>query len=173
MIEVIAEYDLTAGDEAQIAALLRTAFPTDFGGRSYYKQRPQIRLVWRDGAILSQVALFYRAIRLGDDLIDIIGLGDVATLPEARKKGYAGALLDRAIEIGAASPAQYLALFGARRLYDRAGFARVVNPYLHVEMTGARTGAVAHATSQYLMVRPLGSARWPEGVPVDFLGALF
>jgi predicted N-acetyltransferase YhbS len=173
MIERLHEPLLTARDEARIAALLRACFPTDYGGRSFFMQRPHMRLVWREDQILSHVALFYRAVRLGDDLIDVMGLGDVATAPQARGRGLATALLSDAIDIARASGAHYMMLFGARGLYERAGFLPAANPYTQVGMTGARTGVVTRAHSPFFRVLPLGQAAWPATAEVDFMGPLF
>ncbi|MCR9273093.1 MULTISPECIES: GNAT family N-acetyltransferase [Mameliella] len=173
MIEVVAEHALTGEDEAQIAALLRASFPTDFGGRSFYQQRPHLRVVWRDGMILGHVALFYRAIRVDGQLIDVIGLGDVATAPQARGRGIATALLDRALAIGKGSNAQFALLFGERRLYDRAGFRLAANTYIRIDMTGARTGDVARVQSRFLRVLPLTGAAWSDRAELDLLGPLF
>lgn len=173
MIELISEHELSAQTEAEISGLLRQSFPTDFGGRSFYQQRPHLRLIWRDGGVQSHVSLFLRAIRLGEDLVDVMGVGDVATCPEARGQGHATALMRRTIEIGQASRADFLVLFGARHLYDRAGFHPVEVRYRHVQMTGARTGEVAETTSRFFRVRELGDRRWPADHEVDFLGPLF
>ncbi|SMX32162.1 GNAT family N-acetyltransferase [Maliponia aquimaris] len=170
MIEAIPEHVLTEADETQIAALLRQCFPTNFGGRSFYQQRPTLRLVWREGGILGHVALFCRAVRLDGELTDILGLGDIATDPQARGWGIGTALVQRALETGSAP---FAVLFGARTLYDRAGFKPVANPYLHVDMTGARTQAVVRRNSQFLKVRARADRPWPEGAEVDFLGSLF
>ncbi|ODM45952.1 hypothetical protein A9320_07995 [Ruegeria sp. PBVC088] len=173
VIEVTAEHALTGEDEAQIAALLRASFPTDFGGRSFFQQRPHLRVVWRDGMILGHVALFYRAIRVDGQLIDVIGLGDVATAPEARGRGIATSLLDRVLAIGKDSNAQFALLFGERRLYDRAGFRLAANTYIRIDMTGARTGDVARVQSRFLRVLPLTGALWSDRAELDLLGPLF
>lgn len=173
MIEVIPEHALTAEDEAQVAELLRTSFPTDFGGRSFYQQRPHLRVVWRNGAILGHIALFYRAVRIDGQLIDVIGLGDIATAPRARGQGIATALLDRTLAIGKNSNAKFALLFGQRTLYDRAGFRLVANTYTRVDMTGARTGDVDHVQSRFLRVLPLTGTAWPDSAELDLLGPLF
>ncbi|WP_323767681.1 GNAT family N-acetyltransferase [Antarctobacter sp.] len=172
MIEEISEQCLTVEDEAEISALLEVCFPTDYGGRSFFKQRPHLRVIWREARIVGHVALFYRAVRLGDALVDVIGVGDVATLPEARGKGIGTQLIDRSAQTGRNSQAEFLLLFGARGLYDRAGFRPVTNPYRHVQMEGARTQGIEVRTSQFLKVRSLHGSAWPEGVEVDFLGPL-
>jgi len=173
VIETLSEPRLTASDDAEIATLLGACFPTDYGGRSFYHQRPHLRLVWRDGRVLSHLSLYYRAIRLGPDLVDIVGLGDVATVPEARGGGMATAMMAHAIQTAQDSAACFMILFGARGLYERAGFASAANPFVHVAMAGARTDHVAAANSPFLMVRRLRDTLWPEHAEVDFLGPLF
>jgi predicted N-acetyltransferase YhbS len=173
MIELLPEQTLTPADESQIANLLKTSFPTDYGGRSFYKQRPHSRLIWRDGGIVSHAALFYRAIRLGGALVDVMGIGDVATASEARGRGIATDVIAQSIGAARASEARFLILFGARGLYDRAGFQTVPNHYTHVEMVGAKTGVITRADSAYFKVLPLRGMQWPTGVEVDFMGTLF
>ncbi|WP_417205827.1 GNAT family N-acetyltransferase [Antarctobacter sp.] len=173
MIEVIAEPNLTPEDEAQIAEILRQSFPTDFGGRSFYQQRPHMRLVWRENRVLAHMSLFLRAIRVGDRMVDVIGIGDVATAPEARRRGLAGALLTDAVRTAQASGARFAILFGDRTLYDRAGFVPAANRFRYVRMVGARTGEVVEDSSRFLRVRPLTADRWPDEAFVDFVGHLF
>ncbi|MCA0953694.1 GNAT family N-acetyltransferase [Mameliella alba] len=171
MIDCIAEPDLSLSDEARIADLLRQCFPTDFGGRSFYQQRPHMRLVWRDRQILSHLSLFLRAIRLGDELVDVLGIGDVATAPDARGCGHATALLDHAVH--KAGRARFAILIGDRTLYDRAGFVAQSNPFRHLRIEGARTVEITDQTSPFLRVRPLADSAWPKAERVDFLGPLF
>ncbi|MGP6088742.1 GNAT family N-acetyltransferase [Antarctobacter jejuensis] len=173
MIETIAEPDLVPEDEAQIAEILRDSFPTDFGGRSFYQQRPHMRIVWREERIVSQLSLFLRAIRVGDDLVDAAGIGDVATAPGARGKGHADAVVAKAVEVARSSGVRFLILFGDRTLYDRAGFLPVANRFRYIKMIGARTGEVTEGSSPFFRVKALTEERWQEGEQVDFLGHLF
>ena len=172
MAEVIPEWALTSQDEAEIAALLARGFDTDFGGRSYYQTRQHLRLVHREGAILAHMAITFRAMRLGERLITVAGLGDVATAPEARGRGLAGALLTQAIALAKASPAEFFLLFGDRPLYAGAGFRPMRNTILWCEMRGAVTGQVTREPAQSLMVLPL-KGHWDETAQLDLLGNLF
>lgn len=155
MIEVIPEFELCAQDERQIAQVIRQSFPTDYSGRSYYQQRPHVRVVKREQVIVAQISVFYRSIRLGGALVPIIGIGDVACLPDHRGQGIGSALMERALELGAHSQAEFALLFGKRTLYDRAGFVALKNPYLCVDMTGAETNELAQRDANFLMMRPL------------------
>ena len=172
-IDRIDELGLSAGDEAGIAALLARCFSTDFGGRSFFMQRHHLRIVARDPGIVGHVALGLRAIRLGERLVDVLGLAEVATAPERRGEGIAGRLTAEAIAAARESRADFLVLFGDRPLYAAAGFEPHRNEIRHVEMTGARTGAVQSARRGGLMVLPLRGDPWDGAAPVDLLGHLF
>jgi len=97
LIEKIPEWDLSSQDDAEIAALLARCFPTDFGGRSYFIQHHHLRLVVRQPQIIGHMALVLRSVQLGDRLVSIAGLAEVATDPAHRGQGIAAQLLQAAI----------------------------------------------------------------------------
>lgn len=173
-IDRIPEWRLTPQDEAQIVALLARAFTTDFGGRSFFQQRHHLRLIARDGdALVGHVAVLFRAVRLGDDLVTIAGLAEVAADPDRRGEGIASRLLAEAIDEARRSNAVFLMLFGTAGLYAGTGFRPVRNPLVWAEMTGARTGKVCRYRVESLMILPLRFRDWDETVEVDLLGNLF
>lgn len=173
-IERIEEMRLTPAIEAEIADLLVAAFGEDFGGRSFHKQRHHLRLIARDGTrMVSHMALCYRAIRLGGDLHDMVGLAEVSTAPDRRGEGIAACLLGRAIEEARESTAPFFALFGVAGLYAGHGFRTVHNPLRWVGMDDARTSRIFAREAEDLMILELRDVPWDEGVEVDLLGPLF
>lgn len=81
-VEAIPKWQFSPADETEIAGLLARCFPTDFSGRSFFQQRHHLRLVIRaQGRIVGHMALLFRAIRLGETLVNIAGLAEVATDP--------------------------------------------------------------------------------------------
>ena len=175
MIERIPEARLGPGDEAEIAALIETCFTaSDFGGRSFYQNRPHLRVVARNGArIVGHMGLFLRAVRLEDALVDVAGIGDVAVHPDARGRRLATAMLEAAVEEARAGPAAFLLLFGTRRLYAAAGFEKAPNRVTVTQMERVRTGPVETWEAQALMVKPLRDVAWDPAAPVDLLGFPF
>ena len=175
MIERIEETRLTDRDDAGIAALIETCFTSsDFGGRSYFQNRPHLRLVRREGGrIVGHLGLFLRAVRMGGALVDVVGIGDVAVHPQARGQRLATAMVEAAISEARQGTAAFALLFGTRSLYAAAGFVRAGNEVTVTQMRGARTGAVETWRAQALMVLPLRDAPWDPDAPVDLLGFPF
>jgi predicted N-acetyltransferase YhbS len=173
-IERIEEIRLTAPDDARIAVLLERAFVTGFGGRSYFQQRHHLRLIWREeDRVLGHMALTLRDIRLGDDLVTIVGLAEVATDSAHRGRGIATALMDAAIREARASVAAFIVLFGNQPLYSAVGFVPQPNRLRFVDMDDARTGGIQTSGPEGLMVLPLTSQSWDPSAMVDLLGTLF
>ena len=172
-IDRLEETRLTAQDEGQIAALMARAFPTEFNGRSYFHQRHHIRLVVHAPHIIGHMALTFRDIRIADALIPIIGLAEVATDPDHRGKGIAGALLEAAIAEARASLATHMLLFGDAKLYAATGFRPVHNKMRYVVIHNARTLRTQTANADSLMVLHLRDLPWPDGADLDMLGHLF
>lgn len=173
--EIIAEQALSDADDRAIADLLARSFATDFGGRSYFQTRHSWRHVIRQGdRIVAHLAVQLRAVRLGQRLLTVAGIADVATDPDHRGAGLAGALLQAALEASRTSPASHALLFGTAALYPAAGFRPVANPITYLDLTGAqsrdlhRTRVVPH-----LQVLDLSDLPWDETLPLDLLGGLF
>ena len=150
------ELRLPADVESDIAALLALCFTdADFGGRSYFQNRHHLRFCLYEGdALAGHLALVYRAVRLGDRRLDIVGLAEVAVHPGHRRKGVASTLVQAALDEGRAARADAALLFGDEPLYTRAGFRTVQNRITLIEMEGARTGITVREIPPCLMVFP-------------------
>jgi predicted N-acetyltransferase YhbS len=174
-VDLIPEHLLTNADDREIAGLLARCFRTDFGGRSYFQTRHTWRhVVRRDGALVAHLAVQLRAVRLGDDLLTIAGIADVATDPDHRDKGHAAGLLQAAIATARQSPADFVLLFGTAKLYPAAGFRPIANPLTYLDLTGARTGVLHEAeVEEHLQVLALTDRIWDGSKPLDLLGGLF
>lgn len=173
-IERVDEMYLSEQDEQRIARMLVRAFGEDFGGRSFHQQRHHLRLLVREQeAVIGHMALCYRSIRLGEKLLPIIGLGEVATDPDFQGQGIASALMSHAIAIAKDSSAAFFLLFGVRPLYAGVGFRNAPNPVTHVELFHAKTGQVSTEVVTDLMIMPLALEDWDDTAPVDLLGHMF
>ena len=173
MIDRIPEWHLSAQDDAEIASLLARCFETDFGGRSFFTQLHHLRLVHRQSVIVGHMALVLRAVLLGDRLVTVAGLAEVATDPAHRGQGIAGALLQTAISEARSSPAAFLLLFGEAKLYASAGFQPVANKMAYVVTTGSRVARIVSDGDDSLMVLPLSGQAWPYASTLDLRGPVF
>jgi predicted N-acetyltransferase YhbS len=159
---------------ARIVALLEEVFGGGFGGQGHLLHRHHMRLVIREAnRVVAHLALGLRVMRLGEALIDVVTVAEVATHPDRRGEGLASALLADAITAAEGTGAPFMALFGDAGLYAGAGFRPVTNPVRRVGMKGRVTGAVIDGPIDDLMVRALGEAAWDEALPLDLLGAKF
>lgn len=173
-IERIDEIDLTPADEKQINAMLTAAFNESFGGRSFHQQRHHFRLIVRDGdAIIGHMALCYRSIRMGEALVPIMGLAEVATHPDHQGKGIASAMMTDAIAAAKDSQALFFLLFGVRPIYAGRGFRSVPNTAKHTALYDGWTDDVRIDDKGFLMVMELTDHPWDDTAPVDLLGFSF
>lgn len=174
MIETLPETTLTAADESQIAALLTRCFDTPFNNRSYYRQRPHLRLIHRQhGQIIGHIGLLLHEVRLGGTLTEIAGLVEVSTDPAHRGQAIASTLLHAAIAQAQATQAEYLLLFGEAALYAGNGFTRHTNILTYLDIADGRTRDILTEPAQTLMVLSLRDQIWPATAPLDMLGPLF
>lgn len=173
-IQTIPELDLSPAVDAEIATLLDAAFDTDFGGRSYFRQRHHLRLIARvDGVLAGHVALTYRVIRNKGQLIPVIGLAEVATDPAFRGQGVARALIMQALAVAASSDAAFALLFGDPAHYRRYGFETARNPLRHLDLENGVSRSVETVTDPGFMVAVTGDIAWNDDTEVDLMGHMF
>ena len=173
-VERIEEMRLTADDEVQINALILAAFDDSFGDCSFHQQRHHVRLVVREAnEIIGHMAICYRVIRLGTQLVTVAGLAEVATSLSRRGKRIADAMLTAAITEVERTQAKFFILFGNRLIYAGRGFEVASNRVKYTDMTGANTAATSLSSDNELMVMAMGDEPWIGALPVDLLGSKF
>ena len=173
-VDRVEELRLSHEADGQIGALLALCYRTDFEGRSFYQNRHHCRFMVRSGAqLIGHLAVCYRAVRLGDEPVDIIGIGEVAVHPDFRRRGICAAMLDAAIDDASHSIAEFALLFGEASIYSGAGFVSAQNSVTTTEMRGAQTLRVETKVSPHLMVRPLTDRTWDFKAPLDLAGFSF
>jgi predicted N-acetyltransferase YhbS len=127
----------------------------------------------QDGKIIGHMCVLLRAIRVGGQLVDIVGLADVCTDIDHRGKGVAQRLLTAAIKESHATQAAFFLLFGNANIYSGNGFQPFSNPVTYLDLRDALTGEVKTEAAEQLMVLPLRDTLWPPTAAVDLLGTLF
>ncbi|HWM04680.1 MAG TPA: GNAT family N-acetyltransferase [Actinophytocola sp.] len=174
VIRRVAEPEVDADTAAELRELLRESFP-DYPDRTYYKLPPHFRyLATVDGRLAGHLGGELRVVRVGDEAVRLFGIVDVCVRQDARSHGLATRLLAEITEYASTCGLDHLMLFADDdRLYTRAGWTHVDNRLSWVRIDEHATlGLATNETVRALMVKTIGSRRWPAG-DVDLLGHLF
>jgi GNAT superfamily N-acetyltransferase len=174
-IERVPEPELTGERAAQVGALLRACFDGYPDDRPYFKLPPHQRLLaLRGEAVVGQVGLELRAVRVGDEVLRAFAVVDLCVDPAARSQGLAGRLLGELLRYAERCEIDVVLLFADdHRLYERHGWALVDNRVSWLKVHEHRTLGLAEREpmGDALMVRAVGDRAWPAG-DVDLLGHL-
>jgi GNAT superfamily N-acetyltransferase len=158
-----------------VASLLDLCFPNVFEGRTYFKQLPQSRLLLSQKSLIAQVGLDLRMIRVGEGLLRVLGIIDLAVAPDQRNRGLGSQLLAEAESKARQWQADFLILFADQAgLYQRNGY-HAVRP-AHITWLGiesrASCGLLSRDQSGIVWAKSVAGKTWPAG-PIDLLGYLF
>lgn len=168
------EMRLTTAFETQIAHLLDEPFHGVFGTRTFFQNRHHVRFTAHKGEqLVGHLALGLRAVSLGEDLLDVIGIAEVGVDEVHRGQGIARELMMAALEEGRQSPAAFALLFGDANIYGGMGFAKATNPVTSTKFKAARTGETITETEHPLMVCPLTERDWDNSPHLDLAGFRF
>jgi N-acetylglutamate synthase-like GNAT family acetyltransferase len=171
----IAEQDIAPSLGRELEVLLQSCFP-GYPARSYFKLPPHVRyVVRRDGAVVAQVGVELRMIRVGSDILRCVGVVDLCVSQPERSRGIATRLLTELTADAEERDIDFLLLFADDpRLYDRHGFVSVDNrcSWLKIDEHTTRGLAVNESLDGAMLVRSVAGRSWPAG-DVDLLGHLF
>lgn len=173
-LKKINEWQLEGPVEAAITTLRNRCFPDHQKPRSYYKTRPQLRLLAFQGKrLVAHLGVEHRVIAVAEQPLKIFGVVDLCVAPENRGQGLASRLLEELRDLAERSQVEALLLAADdHRLYLRHGFQSLTVSCSWLRVEDHKNYGVAEELLQgVLMVCPLGQA-WPEGA-VDMLGTLF
>ena len=170
----MAEIDIDRALDAPLQALLEECFPGS-PQRTYFKLPPHARyLAESDGALVGQMGVELRMIRVGDQVARTLGVVDLCVRPDCRSRGLAARLLDQVTELAQVAGVEFIVLFADDdRLYRREGWTGVQNTCSWLKINDHTTlGLAERQQTGALMVKAMGGHAWPEG-DVDLLGHLF
>lgn len=175
-IQVFAEPMLPAAVQDQLRPLLDEAFPGFFNGRIYVKQQPHFRIVMHsESQLIAHVALDYRVIRIGADIIRICGVIDLCVQKNCRGQGIGSQLLEQTeVHARKAQVCFVVLMADLHDFYSRHGFIRIqaaTTKWLAIEDRASHS-LTEQDLSDCFMAKPLTRLGWPEG-PIDLLGYLF
>lgn len=175
-IEFIEELKLTSETKSQITQLLKVSFPEeDFHGRHYFKQLPHHRLILKDcDHIIGQLALDFRVMTLDSRPINVLGIIDLAILPEFRHQGMATRLMTSLIHqsIELKENIDFLLLATDQpTFYEKFGFKSTTQcvKWLVTE-EHINYGLKEELVEDVLMYRKIGNKEWIENTTLDLMG---
>lgn len=172
----VAEWELSEPERTQIAELLDVCFPETFEGRTYYKQLASLRvLALHEQRLVGHLALDHRVIRVGSDVVPILGIVDLAVDPNERRKGVGAELLHRAEVIAQQAGCAFLVAMADRHdLYLRCEYRRLAaaeTRFLAIDERRSHS-LISRPLDDIFLVKALNDTRWPSG-EIDLLGHLF
>jgi GNAT superfamily N-acetyltransferase len=170
----VAEAEIGPDLGQQVQALLQMCFP-GYPSRTYFKLPPHFRyLAMARGALVGQMGVELRVIRVGREVVRTFGVVDLGVLPSERSRGLAARLLSEVTEFARTCGMDFIILFADDdRVYTRNGWTRAGNLCSWVKIHDHTTLGLARAEQTgALMVKAIGPQAWPEG-EVDLLGHLF
>ena len=175
MIQTFTEPTLPAAVQGQLRPLLDEAFPGFFNGRTYVKQQPHFRIIMHAGSdVVGHVALDYRVIRIGADVVRICFVIDLCVQKDRRGQGMGSKLLEEAeVQARQAGVCFMVLMADLHDFYGRHGFLRIrgVSTKWFAIEDRASQSLIEEDLSDQLMAKPLTEIGWPEG-PIDMLGYL-
>lgn len=175
MIQTFTEPTLPTAVQDQLRPLLDEAFPGLFNGRTYVKQQPHFRIIMHAGSdVVGHVALDYRVIRIGVEVVRICFVIDLCVHKDRRGQGIGSKLLEEAEAQARQAEVCFMVLIAdLHGFYGRHGFLRiqgVSTKWLEIKDRASHS-LIEGDLSDQLMAKPLNECGWPEG-PIDMLGYL-
>lgn len=149
---------MSRGELDEVVSLCDAAFPKtsrEYFARHVLKDRTLVpddtRVLVKDGKIISSVQVFPRTMYCRGEEIGFGGIGNVATLPSERGKGYAGKVLRDALEyIRKKKLPVSLLTTTINPYYAKFGFQTIQRHVVQMELNGA---------GEHAGVRPFERAR--------------
>lgn len=173
-VKRLAEAEIDPRLHSSLQWLLGACF-AGYPERSYFKLPPHFRYVVTEGAaVLAQLGVELRVIRVGEQVLRTFGIVDVCVREDRRGQGLASRLLGEVTSYATACGMDFVILFADEDgLYRRHGFVPVDNPLTWVKIHDHRTIGLARAVTPHeMMVRPVSGSIWPAG-EIDLLGHVF
>jgi GNAT superfamily N-acetyltransferase len=174
--ELIDEFRLDSDSKKQIADLLKLCFPDEeFNGRTYFKQLPHYRLLLKDDQrLIGQLGLDYRVMALDEQPIYVLGVIDLAILPDFQGQGLGTKLLNELDNIVANHINNIDVLFLAadkHKFYQNCGYKLIKQRVKWLAMENhINYGLKEKYFNNCLMIKQVSKTKWDENMLLDMLG---
>lgn len=171
----IEEFQISTATHQQIQILFASCFPEYPKDRTYFKQVPTFRyLVWESEQLIGHLGVDHRIIRVGNQLVSIMGIVDLCIDPAFQSKKIASNLIQKLNELAQQHQIDFLVLVTAdHNYYRKHGFQLVQNICRWLIINNHQMLGIGHRRiEESLMVKAIGDKKWNDGM-IDFLGHIF
>ncbi len=175
-IQFIDEFKLLTKDKIAIASLLKDCFPDiNYNGRTYFKQMPHYRLLAKQNNLISgQLGLDYRVMKQNNTVIKILGVIDLAVLPNQQGKGVASKLLTKLDDIAKTNKQNIdFILLSAdnHSLYKKHGYTLSKQNIKWLAIDQHKNyGIMQKKISNCIMYKQIGKIKWKDNSELEMLG---
>lgn len=178
VFELIEEFKLDVRIQEQIRVQLKTCFgDSEFDKRIYFKQRAHYRLLLKnEDKLIGQMGLDYRAMFLGDEAIQVLGLIDFTVDPKFQGKGYGTKMLKELDQIALQfdTNIDFLLLAAdTHKVYLNNGFKRLKQKVKWLGFHKHQTTEIITRDTDFLMIKPLGKKQWRADALLDMMGYMY
>ncbi|HEY0262386.1 MAG TPA: GNAT family N-acetyltransferase [Chitinophagales bacterium] len=170
------EFEIDAKTKDELNKLLVLCFPeTNYHGRTFFKQMPHYRLIlYENKQVIGQLAIDYRSMNLNGELVNVMGIIDLAILPGFQGKGYGTLLMNEFEKIASnnANNIDFLFLVTDKsKFYKRLGYkaTSLVVSWLKIHQTVNYGIGKEEVNDCTLMYKSIGNNIWCDG-ELDMLG---
>ncbi|AIL70747.1 acetyltransferase [Vibrio vulnificus] len=173
-MEIVYEIDVTEAQHKSIEVLRNQSFPDHQSNRSYYKQLPHMRVLrYEDDLLVGYLGLDYRAIKVGDEVYNVLGIIDFCVAEQHRGKGIGSTMLSEVSSFAEGKAVDFIMLISELdEFYLRHGYRKVegIQSWLRLHEHTNYGIAVEHIDE--LFIKPISGKQWTNG-HIDWLGYMY
>ncbi len=173
------EFEIDTKTAKEINALLQSNFTDiEFEGRTYFKQLPHYRiLATKDGQLVGQLGIDYRAMSLNGEGVKVFGVIDLCVAPHLHGQGIGTKLMLEFEAIAKQHPHSIDFLFlvsDEPDYYKKLGYQEtdITTTWLKIHQHKNYGLGTEHITDASFMIKPIGNKKWTDG-DLDLLGYMY
>lgn len=175
MLELIPELFVSESLEEDITKLLKQAFyDFPYPDRSYYKQRPNYRLVYKkENQLIAYMGLDLRSMTIDEEVYQVLGIIDLCVHENFRGQGIASHMLDYVTDNAKSHHVDIILLFADNKnLYEQNGFKSYPCKCQLLMLDEHKTYGVKTDFYEELMIKPINKEIKTCEV-IDMMGYLY
>ena len=173
-MDIVFEINVTEVQHKAIESLRNHSFPEHQVNRSYYKQLPHMRALQYEGDMLvGYLGLDYRAMRVGNDVHNVLGIIDFCVAEQYRGKGIGTFMLSEVSAFAKGKAVDFIMLMAELDdFYLSHGFSKVETTHSWLRIDEHTNYGVAVEHIDELFIKSVSGKEWTNG-HLDWLGYMY